>query len=58
MQVARAEMSHAGEFDFAVVNQVFETAVADTRAILQAARLATSRQMWLPDVTGASAHGH
>ena len=58
MQVARAEMSHAGEFDFAVVNQVFETAVADTRAILQATRLATSRQMWLPDLTGASAPGH
>ncbi len=49
MQAARAEMSHAGEFDFVVVNHAFEVAVAEMRAILQAARLARSRQTWLPE---------
>ncbi len=48
MQAARDEMSHAGEFDFVVVNQSFEVAVRQTRAVLDAARLATSRQTWLP----------
>ncbi len=47
MDAARAEMSHAGEFDYVVVNHVFEEAVAEVRAILHAARCAVSRQAGL-----------
>ena len=44
MGLARAEISHWAEFDHAVVNDDFPTAVADMRAVLHAARLATLRQ--------------
>jgi guanylate kinase len=43
MDQAVAEMSHAGEFDAVVVNDDLETALAECRAVLQAARLATPR---------------
>ncbi len=48
MKAAHDEMSHADEFDFVVVNNAFAIAVAETRAVLHAARLATPRQGWLP----------
>jgi guanylate kinase len=48
MKAAHDEMSHADEFDFVVVNNAFPIAVAETRAVLHAARLATARQGWLP----------
>lgn len=35
MQAARAEISHAAEFDFLVVNDDFEAAVADLHAIIR-----------------------
>ncbi len=44
MSHAEAELSHAGEFDYAVENADFETALADLRAVLRAGRLATFRQ--------------
>jgi guanylate kinase len=44
MSHAEAEMSHAGEFDFLVRNEDFETALGDLRAILRAARLEMKRQ--------------
>lgn len=47
MAAARDEMSHAGEFDYVVVNRDFDATVASTRAILQAARLARSRLVGL-----------
>jgi guanylate kinase len=47
MAQARDEMSHAPEFDHVLVNDDFDQAVAQTRAVLQAARLATSRQTGL-----------
>lgn len=47
MALAQAEMNHAGEFDYVLVNRQFETAVAEARAILTAARLATARQIGL-----------
>jgi guanylate kinase len=47
MAAAEAEISHAGEFDYVVVNHAFAEAVADVRAVLHAARLATARQDWL-----------
>jgi guanylate kinase len=47
MAVAQSEMEHYAEFDYAVVNQDFDEAVRDVRAILRAARLATARQTGL-----------
>ncbi len=49
MAEAAAEISHAAEFDYVLVNEDFDTAVAETRAVLQASRLATSRQLGLDD---------
>ena len=47
MQAARAEMSHVGEFDYVVVNRIFDDAVAEARAVLHAARRAVPRQAGL-----------
>lgn len=44
MHHAEAEISHAPEFDYIVVNQDLDVALADIRAILRASRLQTSRQ--------------
>lgn len=41
---AEAEISHAPEFDYIVVNQDLDVALADIRAILRASRLQTKRQ--------------
>ena len=38
------EMSHHGEYDYLVVNDRFDDAVADLRAIIRAERLRTTRQ--------------
>jgi guanylate kinase len=38
MSAARAEISHAGEFDFLIVNDDFEEAVADLHAIVRQGR--------------------
>ncbi len=47
MDAARAEMSHAGEFDYVVVNRVFEDAVREVQGVLHAARRAVPRQTGL-----------
>jgi len=47
MQAAQAEISHAAEFDHVLINEDFQTSVDAARAILQAARLATARQIGL-----------
>ena len=52
MDAARAEMAHAGEFDHVLVNRDFDAAVADTRAVLHAARTATARLVGLDAFTG------
>ena len=39
LAAAREEMSHYGEFDYVIVNEVFDIAVAEMCAILQASRL-------------------
>jgi guanylate kinase len=57
MRAARAEMSHAGEFDFVVVNHAFDVAVEEARAILRAARLAVARQAWLAGFMGTLGEG-
>lgn len=44
MRDAVQEMSHYHEFDYLVVNDVFDDALADLRAILRAQRLKQSRQ--------------
>jgi guanylate kinase len=44
MLAAEAEMSHFAEFDYLVVNDDFETAVADLAAVLRAERLRRDRQ--------------
>lgn len=41
---AREEMSHYPEFDFLIVNDDFQRALADLRAVVYAQRLAQSRQ--------------
>lgn len=41
---SRGEIAHAHEFDFIVVNDVFETALADLQAIVRAVRLRSSLQ--------------
>ncbi len=48
MAAAQDEMSHAGEFDHVLVNADFDTAVAEARAVLHAARLRTARLPGLP----------
>ncbi|MDX1431728.1 MAG: guanylate kinase [Gammaproteobacteria bacterium] len=44
MRDAVAEMSHYGEFDYLVVNDVFEQALAELAAIVRARRLGLDRQ--------------
>ena len=52
MAAAHAEMSHWAEFDHVVVNLELDRAVADTRSVLHAARLATRRQSGLAAFVG------
>ena len=49
MRAARGEIAHWQEFDHVVVNAELDVAVASIRAILQAARLATARQVGMAD---------
>nr|WP_242018754.1 guanylate kinase [Phaeovibrio sulfidiphilus] len=49
MSKALDEISHWGEYDYIVVNEHIETAIADVRAILRAERLRRSRQSGLFD---------
>ncbi|MCS4505302.1 guanylate kinase [Arhodomonas aquaeolei] len=44
MRAAEAEMAHYHEFDYLVINEVFDHALADLAAIVRAARLRLSRQ--------------
>ena len=45
LDAARDEMSHYGEFDFLIVNEEFESAVAEMCAIFTASRLRRDRQV-------------
>jgi guanylate kinase len=49
MELARDEISHWSEFDHVVVNHDLPQAVNSVRAVLQAGRLATRRQIGLAD---------
>jgi guanylate kinase len=55
LEVGRAEIARAGEFDHVVVNTVFDETVAAIRAILAAARTATPRLTGLPAAVAALA---
>ena len=45
LAAAREEMSHYGEFDYVIVNEVFDTAVAEMCSIFTASRLRRDAQM-------------
>jgi guanylate kinase len=45
LAAAREEMSHYGEFDYVIVNEVFDTAVDEMCAIFTASRLRRERQV-------------
>ncbi len=47
MAVAKDEISHSPEFDYAIINKDFEEASQDLLAIIRAARLGTVRQLAL-----------
>ena len=44
LAAAREEMSHYGEFDYVIVNEVFDTAVGEMCAVFQASRLRRPQQ--------------
>ena len=45
LSAAREEMSHYGEFDYVIVNECFDTAVAEMCSIFTASRLRKDRQV-------------
>jgi guanylate kinase len=45
VQAARGEMAHAPEFDFVIINEVFERALGELIAIVTATRLRTESQL-------------
>lgn len=51
MASTQSEMEHYAEFDYAIVNDNFDEALANLRTILRAARLATFRQTGLHQFT-------
>ena len=50
MAAAQGEASHAGEFDYVLINRDFDAAVEAVRAVLHAARLETRRLIGLADL--------
>lgn len=44
LAAAQAEMRHVSEFDYAIINDIFEQALADLHAILRASRLRVGAQ--------------
>ena len=44
LRAARTEMAQAGEFDYVIINDLFDEAVSDMRAVIRAARLRTAAQ--------------
>ena len=43
---AREEMSHVGEFDYVIINDLFEAALQDLLAIVRTQRLRGEKQLW------------
>ena len=46
LAVAREEMSHVAEFDYVIINDLFEVAVEDLLAIIRTQRLRRDKQLW------------
>ena len=44
LSAAQAEMRHVGEFDYVIINEKLEQALADLRSVLQASRLRLAAQ--------------
>jgi len=42
---ARAEVAHVGEFDYVIINDLFETAIQDLLAIVRSQRLRAEKQL-------------
>jgi guanylate kinase len=49
LAAAETEMSHAGEYDYVIINEDFNRAARDLRSIIRAERLKVSRQLDRPD---------
>lgn len=45
LAAAREDLSHAGEFDYVIINDNFDQALSDLQSIIKAARLRTARQL-------------
>ena len=45
LAAAQAEMSHAGEFDYVIINNDFRTAASELQDVVRAERLRTPRQL-------------
>ncbi len=45
LAAAREDISHVGEFDYVIINDNFDTALADFQAVLRACRLRTADQL-------------
>lgn len=46
LAAAREEMSHVVEFDYVIINDLFEVAVEDLLAIIRTQRLRRDKQLW------------
>ena len=46
LTAAREEMSHIAEFDYVIINDLFEVAVEDLLAIIRTQRLRRDKQLW------------
>lgn len=44
LAAARAEIAHAGEYDYVIINKHLDTAIADLAAVVRASRLRHARQ--------------
>ncbi len=44
LAAARAEIAHAGEYDYVIINKDLDTAIADLAAVVRASRLRHARQ--------------
>jgi guanylate kinase len=44
LAAARAEIAHAGEYDYVIINKDLDTAIADLAAVVRASRLRYARQ--------------
>ena len=46
LAAAREEISHVAEFDYVIINDLFDEAVHDLLAIVRTQRLRADKQLW------------